>query len=644
MDRVMPDENTLKAILENEIDNALGYQSTETTEARRRALQFYQRDPYGNEVEGRSQVVTGEVAEVVDGALPQLLRIFTQSDDVVRFEPSGPGDEEKAKQATEYCNWVFNRDNQGIIIMHDWFKDALLQKNGVVKIWWEDQTDVTKESYENLSEEELTMLLSDGQMEIVSQEATQIGEVPAPLDPAVVQQAMAMGMPPPAPQMLPIFAYDVKVKKIDKKGRVKIANVPPEEFLVSKKTTRLDETPFCAHRKLTTRSELVAMGFDKDIIETLPVYDELTYTPERVARFTRGEQPDDPSLDKSMQEVETFECYIRTDYDGDGIAELRKVFYAGSEILENEECDYIPFCSLTPIPMPHKFFGESLADRAMDLQLIKSTITRQILDNLYLSNNSRVTAVEGQVNLDDLLSVAPNSVVRVKNPNAVNPLTVPLVAAQAFPMLSYMDGVQEKRSGVTQTSQGLDPNVLQNTTATAISMMQQGGAAKIELIARVFAETGVRDLFRNILHLVCKYQDKERIIRLRGKYVSIDPREWNSEYDLSINVGLGTGNRDQQVGQRRDGDDREDPQGPHLHHPADAEHYGSKACRPQHRPDQWQVPQAGQRRKPVRHQVTQEKAQAAEHGGQDPVRLGIIHTSGRCPVAHGDHRGQHRND
>ena len=215
----MPDENTLKAILENEIDNALGYQSTETTEARRRALQFYQRDPYGNEVEGRSQVVTGEVAEVVDGALPQLLRIFTQSDDVVRFEPSGPGDEEKAKQATEYCNWVFNRDNQGVIIMHDWFKDALLQKNGVVKIWWEDQTDVTKESYENLSEEELTMLLSDGQMEIVSQEATQIGEVPAPLDPAVVQQAMAMGMPPPAPQMLPIFAYDVKVKKIDKKGR-----------------------------------------------------------------------------------------------------------------------------------------------------------------------------------------------------------------------------------------------------------------------------------------------------------------------------------------------------------------------------------------------------------------------------------------
>ena len=542
----MPDE-TLKGILENEIDNALGYVQTETTEARRKALEFYQRDPYGNEVEGRSQIVTGEVAEAIDGAFPQLLRIFTQSDEVVRFEPKGPGDEEKAKQATEYCNWVLNNDNQGVIIFHNWFKDALLQKNGIVKVWWEDQTDVTKEKYYNLSEEELAMLLSDGQMEVVEQEQTQIGEVPLPPDPMLMQQAMAMGMPPPPPQMQPIFSYDVKVRKVDKKGCVKIANVPPEEFLVSKRTTVLAETPFVAHRRLVTRSELVAMGFDKDLVDTLTVYDDLTYTPERVARFSRGEQPDDVSLDKSMQEVETFECYIRTDMDGDGIAELRKVFYAGSEILENEECDYIPFCSITPIPMPHKFFGQSLADRSMDLQLIKSTITRQILDNLYLSNNARVTAVEGQVNLDDLLSVAPNSVVRVKNPNAVNPLTVPLVAAQAFPMLDYMDRVQEKRTGVTGTSQGLDPNVLQNTTATAVAMMQNAGAAKIELIARVFAETGVKDLFKNILHLVCKYQDKERIIRLRGKFVAIDPREWSNEYDLSTNVGLGTGNREQQL-------------------------------------------------------------------------------------------------
>jgi hypothetical protein len=227
---------------------------------------------------------------------------------------------------------------------------------------------------------------------------------------------------------------------------------------------------------------------------------------------------------------------------------LRRIVYAGHEILDNEEADYVPFCSICPIPMPHKFYGHSLADRVTDLQLIKTTITRQILDNLYLSNNSRMMVVDGQVNLDDMLTVTPGGVVRVKNPNAVQPLAVPLVAGQAFPMLDYMDQVQAKRTGVTDASKGLDPNILQNTTATAVAMMQNAGAARIELIARIFAETGVKDLFRNILHLVCKYQDKERIIRLRGKFVPIDPREWSNEYDVSINVGLGTGSKEQQMG------------------------------------------------------------------------------------------------
>jgi hypothetical protein len=542
----MMQEIDLRAILDNEIDNALGFISTETTEERRKAIKYYNREAYGNEVEGRSTIVTGEVAEAIDGAIPQLLRIFTQSDDVVRFEPKGPGDEPKAKQATMYANWVLMNDNQGVIVLHDWFKDALLQKNGIIKVWWNDETDVTVEKYENLSEEELALLLADGQMEVVSQEQTQIGEVPAPVDPMMMQQAAMQGLPPPAPQMVPVFSYNVKVKKIDKKGSVKIENVPPEEFLISKKARRLSETPFCAHRRLATRSELIAMGFAKDVVMDLPSYEELTYTPERVARFSNGEQPDDPSLDPAMEEIEVFECFIRVDHDGDGIAELRHIMYAGKEILENEESDYIPFCSITPIPMPHKFFGQSLADRTMDLQMIKSTITRQILDNLYLSNNARMAVVDGQVNLDDMLTVTPGGVVRVKNPQAITPLVVPQVANQAFPMLGYMDEVAKKRTGVVEASFAVDPDILQNTTATAAAMMQNAGAAKIELIARVFAETGVRDLFRNILHLLCKYQDKERVIRINGKFVAIDPREWSNEYDVSINVGLGTGNREQQ--------------------------------------------------------------------------------------------------
>ena len=539
-------EFDLQAIIENEIDNAIGYINTETVEERRDALMAYNREPYGNEVEGRSTIVTGEVAEAVDGALPQLLRVFTQSDDVVRFEPKAPGDEQKAKQATEYCNWVLMNDNPGFEVFQTWFKDALLQKNGVIKVWWNDETSVDKEKYENLSEEELTLLLADGQMEVVKQRQTQIGEVPVPPTPEQMMLAQQTGMPPEM-TMQPVFSYNVTVKKINKKGSVKVENVPPEEFLISKKARRIADAPFVAHRRLTTRSELISMGFKADEIDELPAYDDLTFTPERVARFPNGEQPDDPSLDTSMDEIETFECYIRTDYDEDGIAELRRVFYAGGTILENEEADFIPFCSICPIPMPHKFFGHSLADRVVDIQKIKTTITRQMLDNLYLSNNARMAVVDGQVNLDDMLTVTPGGIVRVKNNAAITPLAVPLVAGQAFPMLAYMDEVQQKRTGVTQASQGLDPNILQNTTATAVAMVQNAGAAKVELIARIFAETGVKDLFKSILHLVCKYQDKERIVRMRGKFVAIDPREWSNEYDLTVNVGLGTGNREQQM-------------------------------------------------------------------------------------------------
>jgi hypothetical protein len=524
-------EETLKGILDNEIDNAIGYLETETTESRRKAIQYYNGEEYGNEVDGRSRIVTREVAEAVDGAMPALMRVFTSSDETVVFEPNGPGDEEKARQATEYCNWVFMRDNPGISILHTWIKDALLSKVGTVKVYWQDETEVNTESYENLLADELALLLQDESMEVVSQQ----------------ERPIAKSIDPMTGQEIDVMAYDVKVRKTDKKGRVKIENVPPEEFIVSKKTIELTDTPFCAHRRLVTRSELVAMGFDKDEIDQLPTYEDLTYTPERVARYSNGEQPDDPSLDMSMQEVECFEAFIRVDYDGDGIAELRRVFYAGQNILENEEIDYLPFCSICPIPLPHKFFGQSLADRTMDLQIIKSTLTRQILDNMYLTNNARVVAVDGQVNLDDLLTVTPGGVVRVKNPAAVQQLPVQAVAGQSFPMLEYMDNIQAKRTGVNDASQGLDPNILQNTTAAAIAAMQNAAGSKMELIARIFAETGIKDLFRNILHLLCKYQDKSRVIRLRGKYVAVDPREWDTEYDITVNVGLGTGNRQEQM-------------------------------------------------------------------------------------------------
>ena len=538
-------QNELKSILQAEIDDAIGYIETETVDQRKQALEAYLRQPYGNEVEGKSQIVTGEVAEAIDGALPSLVRIFTGSDNIVVFEPQGPQDEASAKQATDYCNWVFTKDNAGVAILHDWFKDALMQKNGIVKAYWEDKEDLTKERYFDLSDDELAMLMSDETMEIVEQDTT---EFPI-FDP--------MGQPVVDPMGMPVMGstHNVVVQKRKKSGKVTIENVPPEEFLISKKARTIADSPFVAHRQMLTRSDLIAMGFNKKQVESLQMDDALAYTPERVARYSAGEQPyqvqtDDPS----MQEIEVFECYVKTDMNGKGVATLTQVFYASNEILQDEkgkemieEVDYVPFHSICPIPIPHKFFGNSLADRTTDLQLIKTTITRQMLDNLYLTNNARVVAVEGQVNLDDLLTSTAGGVIRAKSQGAVQQLVVQNVAQAAFPMLQYLDTVQSKRTGVSDASQGLDPSILQNVTAAAIASMQQAGAGKIELMARIFAETGVKSLFQGILHLLCKYQDKPRMVRMRGEFVEFDPRTWANQYDVSINVGLGAGNRQEQM-------------------------------------------------------------------------------------------------
>ena len=526
----------LQGILQAEIDDAIGMLDSDTTEERASAINAYLRREYGNEVEGRSQIVTGEVAEVIDGALPQLIRVFTASDELGRFDPVGPGDEEAAKQATDYANWVFYRDNRGFALLHDWFKDALLEKTGTLKAYWDEKLDVTEEAYQKLTDNELLLLMSDQTRQIVAQE-TVSEQIETPQGSAAVQY------------------HNVIVQKRAKSGRVQIDVLPPEELIVSKKATCVEDAPFIGHRRLATRSELISMGFDADQINSLPAYNSLDFTEERLARYTPGEEPfEQESLDESMQQVEIYECYIYVDYDGDGIAELRQIFYASNQVLKwstgqeaNIKTDYIPFHVICPLPVPHKFFGQSLADRTLDIQLIKTTITRQILDNIYLINNARMSVVEGQVNLDDLLNVTPGGVVRTKAAGAVSPITVPDVTGTAYPLLGYFDSIQAKRTGVSDQQQGLDPNILQNVTAAAVAATTQAAQGKLELVARIFAETGVKSLFKGILHLLCKYQDRPRLIRMRGKFVEMDPREWSNQYDVTISVGLGTGTKEQQM-------------------------------------------------------------------------------------------------
>ena len=529
------DDIEFQSVVRNEIEQALGHYDTEYSQDRIDAMDYYLGEPFGNEQPDRSQVVSTEVSDTIEHIMPSLMRIFTQSDDYVRFVPHGPEDVAIAEQASDYCNWVINNDNRGFEIMHNWFKDALILKSGVVKFYWDEIIEVETEEYEGLNEDELTILLADPEVDVVSRDERTIGE----------DMEGPEGIVIPAPVI-----YDVKIKRTKNNGNVRIENVPPEEFLIGNRAKSLEDANFVAHRSTMTVSDLVSMGYDRDEIEQYAGYTDLDISEERTSRFEDLEtSAAHDSNDPTMRNVLVTECYIRSDYDGDGVAEFRRVLTIGDgyHILENEEFDHIPFAILSPILMPHRAIGRSVAELVMDVQLIKSTLMRQLLDNIYNTNNARVVAVEGQVNLDDLLTNRPGGIVRTRTAGAVQPLQVPEVSSSVFPALNYMDSVKEQRTGISRQSMGLDADALQSTTATAVAAMQAASQGKIEMIARVFAETGVRALFRGILHLVTKYQNKEKIIRLRNQFVPMNPREWESAYDVQINVGLGTAQRDQQI-------------------------------------------------------------------------------------------------
>jgi len=529
------DDIEFQGIVRNEIEQALGHYDTEYSQDRIDAMDYYLGEPFGNEQPDRSQVVSTEVSDTIEHIMPSLMRIFTQSEEYVRFAPHGPEDVAVAEQASDYCNWVINNDNRGFEIMHNWFKDALILKNGVVKFYWDEKTDIETEEYADLNDEELTVILADPEVEIVEQDERTLGEDMITPD----------GMMIPAPVL-----YDIKVKRTKTDGKVCIENVPPEEFLITSRAKSLEDADFVAHRSSMSVSDLVQMGYSRDEIEKYAGVSDVETSEERTSRFEdlEGGAPYD-SLDPTMRDVLVTECYIRSDYDGDGVAEFRRVLTVGNgyHVLENEECDQLPFAILSPILMPHRAIGRSVAELVMDVQLIKSTLMRQLLDNIYNTNNARVVAVEGQVNLDDLLTNRPGGIVRTRTAGAVQPLQVPEVSSSVFPALNYMDSVREQRTGISKESMGLDADALQSTTATAVAAMQAASQGKIEMIARVFAETGVRALFRGILHLVTKYQNKEKIIRLRNNFVTMDPRQWDNMYDVQINVGLGTGQREQQL-------------------------------------------------------------------------------------------------
>ena len=527
-------DQSFQTLIQDEVTDAVNYYDTEFSGDRSETLDYYLGEKFGNEIENRSQVVATEVSDTIEFMMPTLIKMFQSSNDFVRFSGRMQEDVDAAQQATDLVNYVINSDNNGFVNTYNWFKDALLFKIGVLKSYWEEDVSVKTEEYDGLTEDELVMLLDDTDVELVSQDYTEDFE----FDPTI-------GIEVPVNRL-----YSVEIKRTKTTGRVKIVGVPPEEFLFSRRATSIDNCDFVGQRSLVKVGDLVAQGYDLDLIKKHSGYDELDNEQEKRQRFQDVEtgkkhQSNDPTLHDCL----VTEMYLRADYDGDGIPELRRVLCIGNShyILENDPFDHIPFSVLSPILMPHRMVGRSVAEMVKDLQLIKSTILRQLLDNLYLTNNSRVGVVEGQVNLDDLLSSRPGNIVRMRAPGMVQPLSVPQIGSSGFSMLEYIDQVRDQRTGFSKASLGLDPKALQSTTANAVNSTIQGAQLKVEMIARVFAETGCRDLAKTVLHLCQRHMDEERIVRIRNEYIPIDPSEWENEFDMSVDVGLGNGREDEKM-------------------------------------------------------------------------------------------------
>lgn len=520
-------ENEILNIVKAHKADSISYRD-EIGRKRTLLLDYYNCQPFGDETDGRSKFVSSDVSDVVEGMLPSLLRVFTQGKNVAHFVADLPEYDGEAEQKTELANYVFYRQNQGVLTLTNMFKDALLQYTGVIKVCWDESEEVTEERYSGLSEEEFAVLQMDDELSIEEVE--------------VDETVTDMGA---------YSTYDVRGKRKKLSGRVKYHSVPPEEFLISRTARDFHKPQMIGHCTPKTRSDLVAMGFDKDVVYSLPAQSAIMNNEDRNARFHDYDQQSlgNPTMARSSDLIDLTEMYVYMDSDGDGIEELWQVFEAGDRILEKNMWDQHPFACVTPIPIPHRAIGTCPAEQVADIQLMKSVMVRNAADNVYATNYQRV-AYNDRVDLDDLLTPRPGGAVAIEGRepigDAISPIVTQPQVPQILQMVEYIDVSSERRTGFTRFSQGLDADAL-NQTATGFKGITEYSQQRVELIARVFAETGVKELFRKTIALITKYQDEKMQIRVSGRPMEIDPTSWRSNLDCFINVGLGSGDRREKI-------------------------------------------------------------------------------------------------
>ena len=521
----------LVGVIKSEMDDAkdfihqVGAERAESTE-------YY----LGTEPEGtssmQSEFVSTDVRESVLFMLPSIMRTFFGTKKIVEFVPKGPEDIEVAQQQTDYINYVIQQKNPGFQVLYDVFKDALVRKTGFVKVFWDDSVTATTHEFTNIDPQSYQALIMDKNVEVIEESVTQ--ETIITIDPMTGEEVT---------QEIPA-SYDLKIRRLKPKDQVCIESVPPEEVLISRHARDIETASYVAHRMIKSVSDLVAMGYDQEEMEQYAGYGGSALDPEsyeeQEARnpFDNMVYPD--RNDAGGKDVLYVEHYLYYDYDDDGIDERIKVCTAGNglEVLNVEPLDELPICMFCPDPEPHTAIGSCPADYLKPIQAAKSQIMRDTLDSLGHSIFPRMGVVEGQVNIDDVLNTDIGQPIRMRAPGMVQPFAVPFVGKEAFPVLGYLDEAKENRTGVSKASAGLNAEALQSTTSAAISATMSGAQGRVELICRHFAEGGLKTMFKTVNNLVIKHQEAQDVFRLNGKFIPVDPRYWDSDKDMVVNVAI----------------------------------------------------------------------------------------------------------
>jgi len=521
----------LVGVIKSEMDDAkdfihqVGAERAESTE-------YY----LGNEPEGtsslQSEFVSTDVRESILFMLPSIMRTFFGTKKIVEFVPKGPEDIQLAEQQTDYINYIIQQKNPGFQVLYDVFKDALVRKTGFVKVFWDDSVTATTHEYTNLDPQSYQALILDKNVEIVKESVT--NETIITFDP-ISQEEITQEVP---------ASYDLTIRRLKPKDQVCIESIPPEEVLISRHARDIESASYVAHRMIKSVSDLVAMGYDQEEIEQYAGYGGSALDPEsyeeQEARnpFDNMVYPD--RNDAGGKDVLYIEHYLFYDFDGDGIDERIRVCTAGNglEILNVEQWDELPICMFCPDPEPHTAIGSCPADYLKPIQSAKSQIMRDTLDSLGHSIFPRMGIVEGQVNIDDVLNTDIGQPIRMRAPGMVQPFAVPFVGKEAFPVLGYLDEAKENRTGVSKASAGLNADALQSSTSTAVSATMSGAQGRVELICRHFAEGGLKTMFKTVNSLVIKHQNAQDVFRLNGKFIPVDPRYWDNDKDLVVNVAI----------------------------------------------------------------------------------------------------------